>query len=297
MSHLVSIITVNYYSEDEILKCYSSILEKSTTDIEFIVVSNSPLDSTFTEQLNKLNPEVKIHQTQENLGFSKACNIGADLANGEFLFFLNPDTRFINDVVRELLQCHQTWDNPGVLGAKTYDQHNRLEASAKNHLSKIYFLTLVFPFLNPFFPSRKYGPFLPKKTTEVPVLNGHSLFLRHTLFKEIGGMEEGFFMYWEENDLCLCAKQLNYDNIYCAEAKLMHLSGTSTRPFFIKMEIEKHRSQKKFILKHYPSWNMLNRISGVFGYFWRTLLSPLSFNKMKMQQFWNLFVWYLFSYD
>lgn len=297
MSDLVSIITVNYFSEDEILECLDSISEKNTAHVEVIIISNSPFQQEAKAKLNNFEFPVLIHQNEDNMGFAKACNKGAVLASGEYLFFLNPDTRFMNDAVKELKQCYQSWNNPGVIGPKTYDETGKAVPSAKNHLSKTYFWSMMFPFLDLIIPSSgRIGHLLPEQTQAVPVINGHALFIRQQLFEKLGGMEEEFFMYWEENDLCLRLKHLNREVIYCAEAKIMHKSGTSTRPYFIKMEIAKHRSQKQFILKHHPSLNTLNRISGCMGYSWRTLGSLLTLNRTKTAQFWNILVWYFFRY-
>ena len=103
-------------------------------------------------------------------------------------------------------------------------------------------------------------------------------------------------MYWEEHDLCLRIQNSNHDVIFCAEAKLIHISGTSTSPYFIQMEVEKHRSQKKYVLKHHPDWLLLNRLSGILGYSWRTVASLLTLKKQKIAQHWSIFFWYSFNY-
>lgn len=297
MHPLVSIIIVNYYSENDIKACLSSIEVKNSVNVECIIVSNSPIKKDLESFTKSLNLSIRIYQNDDNLGFSKACNLGADLAKGEFLFFLNPDTFFLNDTVQELLSCYYSINQVGLIGAKTFNQDHNPEPSVKNTISKGYFITWVFPFLKKLFPSEKIGHYTPNSTGEVSVINGHSMFIYKQLFKRIGGMEEDFFMYWEENDLCLRIQNSGFKVIYCSEAELIHTSGTSTSPFFSKMEIEKHRSQKKFILKHYPTWNFLNRISGVAAYSWRVFASLLTFKTSKFKQFWNLFIWYAFKYE
>ncbi|WP_020404344.1 glycosyltransferase family 2 protein [Gracilimonas tropica] len=297
MRPLVSIITVNYYSEKEILACFSSIEKFNSVNYEFIVVSNSTLKPEFKQQFDSAKNLV-FHQNDSNLGFAKACNTGAKLAKGEYLFFLNPDTRFLNDVIHQLISCYQSFKKPGLIGPATVNIKKKAVPTAKNHISKKYFLSLLFPFLNFLLPSTaKSGHFSPPSTQKVPVINGHALFIRHENFKNLGGMEEDFFMYWEENDLCLRLQQSGQKVIYCSEAKILHKSGTSTSPYFTLMEIEKHRSQKKFVLKHYPHWNIYNRVTGVLAYFWRTLASILIFRRRKAKQFWNIFVWYCFKYN
>lgn len=298
MKAKVSIITVNYYSEEEILQCYRSVIDKTKISFELILVSNSPIKDDFRNNLLSLPSKVLIKETGNNLGFAKACNLGSELATGDFLFFLNPDTRFINDVLSELIKCYDHYEQPGILGPKTFNESGTPVPSVKNHLSLVYFFSLMIPLLNFIFSIKyKTGHYLPAQTSEVPVLNGHALFIKKMLFKIVNGMEEKFFMYWEENDLCLKVKTQKKQAIFCNNAKLIHKSGTSTRPYFINMEIEKHRSQKKFILKHYPSWNFLNRISGCIGYSWRTIGSLFTFDRIKIAQFWNIFIWYCFRYN
>ncbi|WP_428235435.1 glycosyltransferase family 2 protein [Gracilimonas sp.] len=286
---------MNYFSEEDLLDCYSSILERTEADIELILVSNSLLQDSFIKDLASLGKPIKTIQNEDNLGFAKACNIGAKHATGDFLFFLNPDTVFLNDSIHHLIKCFEESENPGILGAKTYTPDKKPIASAKNHLSVFYFFSLLLPFLKAM-SNKSYGHFLPDNSMEVPVVNGHALFIKSDLYKSIDGMDENLFMYWEENDLCLRIQKLDFSVIYCHSAEIIHKSGTSTRKHFSKMEIEKHRSQKKFILKHYPYWDGLNRITGILAYFWRSVYSLLLFKKSKFKQFWSLFNWYTFSY-
>ncbi|MBO6522720.1 MAG: glycosyltransferase family 2 protein [Balneolaceae bacterium] len=294
----VSIIIVNYFSEDEILNCCRSIITM-TPDIEFevILVSNSQLEDEFKDHFEKYTFPKKIIQSNTNLGFGTACNLGAAQAKGQYLFFLNPDTVFCNNVISNFKFCLKNHHSIGIIGPKTFSENNQLIPSAKHELSVGYFVVLVFPFLDKVFKqASRYNNYTPDASEFVPVLNGHALFLSRDLFDKLCGFDEQFFMYWEENDLCLRASSLGYNNYYCSEAELTHVAGTSTSPYFLKMEIEKHRSQKAFIKKHYPYWNWLNRISGILGYFWRITGSVIANNRDKSRQFWTLLKWYSFNY-
>jgi hypothetical protein len=233
----------------------------------------------------------------ENLGFATACNIGSTLASGDHLFFLNPDTRFNNDVITHLVKCSVKYTDAGIIGPKTFSTSSNISATAKEHLSPSFFLFLMIPFFRFFSDERKIGGhFIPEDTGYVPVLNGHALLISRALYQQLGGMDELFFMYWEENDLCLRAKKKGYKTVYCNEAELTHHKGTSTSPFFLKMEIERHRSQKKYILKHLQKYHSVNRISGIIGYSWRVLLSLFTLDKKKVSQHFTVLKWYLFTY-
>lgn len=295
---LVSIITVNYHSEKDILECLKSICHVTNSRFEFILVSNSPLDPTFIPQLRSNYIDVKIIETGENLGFARACNIGAEHSSGNFLFFLNPDTRFLNNVLEELFNCFYRNPSAGIIGPHTFNETEQSIPSVKNLFSLGYLLHLMFPPIKPFLKkSQLTGHYLPKKSQKVPVVNGHAMFISTDLFHELNGMEETFFMYWEENDLCWRIQKVNRTVLFCHEAKLIHIGSTSTSKHFLKMEIEKHRSQMKFVNIHFPRLSFFNRVASIIGYSWRTLLSLLLFRKNKAKQFWTILKWYLSKYS
>lgn len=298
-NNLVSIITVNYYSENQILNSLQSIQRYNTLDIEYIIVSNSPLDKEFKKKLTSFLFPVIIHENKNNNGFASGCNFGATLASGNFLFFLNPDTLFLNDVLKELIKVFSISTEIGITGPKTYkNTKEKISGTVKEHLSVTHFYNLMVPFLGFFVsPENIGGHYAPVNSAIVPVLNGHALLMQASVFKKIGGMDEKFFMYWEENDLCLRLQESGYKVFYCVDGEIMHFKGLSTNPYFFEMELEKHRSQKLFVLKHYPRWSSLNRISGVIGYSWRALLSLFTFNPKKIRQHWEIFTWYCFKYD
>ncbi len=294
---LVSIVTINYYSENDILECYKSIYSKTGCRFELILVSNSPIESTFEASLKSQGIDAIIIETGENLGFAKACNIGAKKSSGELLFFLNPDTRFLNDVIDELIKCYNKYQSVGIIGPRTFNENGISIPSIKNQFSATYLFHLMFPPIRLFISSDKIsGHTLPDQTQEVSVINGHAMFISTDLFKNLGGMEERFFMYWEENDLCKRVQKAKLSIVYCHDARCTHIGGTSTSKFFYDMEVVKHKSQLEFVKIHYSNLLLLNRIAGIIGYSWRALFSIFLLRVKKVKQFWTLFKWYLFSY-
>lgn len=295
----VSIITVNYYSEKDILNSLDSIVDKTKNiKFEYIIVSNSPLVSSFIDKLKSVITNVRFYEMSGNVGFASACNKGAELASGEYLFFLNPDTCFKNDVLERLTEFYSNHQNIGIIGPHTFNSDGTILPSAKAELTIWFYLVLIFPPIMYCIEERyKSSHFKVYQTEEVPIINGHALFIKKKLFNAVKGMDENFFMYWEENDLCTMISKLGKKVVLCTDAKLVHYKGTSTDPYFLQMEIEKHKSQKKFILKHHPKFKLINRISGLIGYFWRLIISIILFRKKKARQFLTLFTWYLFRYE
>ena len=156
---------------------------------------------------------------------------------------------------------------------------------------------MIPPVAQLFNQNKLSGHYLPTKTQEVSVVNGHAMFIPTDLFNNLSGMEERFFMYWEENDLCRRVQKANRLVLFCNEAKLIHIQSTSTSRYFLKMEIEKHISQMKFVGIHFPRLLFFNRLAGIIGYSWRALLSLLLLRKNKTKQFWKIFKWYLTKYS
>ena len=293
----ISIIIINYQSIDLIEHCLDSIYRhKNDLKTEIIVVSNSEWGEKGTALLEKY-PEITGINPGKNAGFAAANNLGAQSAAGKFLFFLNPDTLFVNDVLKELIQAAYEYPEAGIIGPYTYNPDMSHQPSVKNEFGMDHMLFLAFPFLRFFFTHKDFGHLPIKKTQYVEVVNGSAMFMSRHLFNEIGGMNESYFMYWEENDLCKSVKERGKKILFYERAKIIHLGKQTTHSVFIPMEIEKHRSQKRYLMKFHPKYVFSNRILGSITYLWRLMGSILLFRKGKVSQFGSLFLWYLFKYD
>lgn len=293
----VSVIIVNYHSMKLIDDCISSIKQfNKSVRYEVIVVSNSEWGDNEKAVMEK-HPEVQWINPGKNMGFAAANNIGADHASGEYLFFLNPDTLFVNDVLGHLSQTISEYPDAGLIGPLTLNPDGSHQPSVKNEFGMDHMLVLAFPFLKIFFRNKKFGHIPVKKTQFVEVINGSAMFIKRNLFFKIGKMNESFFMFWEENDLCKSVRKTGKRILFYDGARIIHLGGQTTRNVFIPMEIEKHRSQKRYLMKFEPGHVSWNRLLGAISYFWRTLGAILIFRKRKVSQFGNILFWYIFKYD
>jgi hypothetical protein len=293
----VSVIIVNFNSLPLISECISSISDNTSIDHEIIVVSNSDESRSEIDSFLKKNPSVNFSATGSNLGFAKANNIGAKKASGEYLFFLNPDTLLINEAIDLLYQKIKTSSDIGLLGPAIFDSSGTPEPSIVAHISVLSLISLAFPFLYLFISQKSRGAFYSlEEPGYVDVVHGSSMFIPSKLYEEVGGMDEDFFLYSEERDLCLKVAQCNYKVFYFNEAKVEHMGGGASENLFLPLEIEKHRSKKKLIKKYYPNLVFLNRLCGIIGYGTRSVIKALSFDKVKTKQFTTLFNWYLFKY-
>jgi GT2 family glycosyltransferase len=291
---------VNFYSTKEISACLKSLDNvHQDQDYEVIIVSNSPVDREDESDIdNLLSSTVKWLCLQENIGYGRACNKGASISSGDYLAFINPDTLFINDALTVLKSNIENHGREAIAGPATYTQELTRTTSVKNEVSLLWMLNWVIPILGLFFSrGRPFNPTHFESKTKVYAINGSAICMPRSAFLASGGFSDDYFMYWEENDLCVRLKQHGYDILFIPDAKIIHTGGHSTKKIFLPMEIQKHRSQKIFIKKHHPNIYPINRFCGIMAYSWRYLTSLLTFQSKKQKQYFALLSWYLVRYE
>jgi len=254
---LVSIIIINYNSTHYTIQCIESIEQKtvSVSDFEIIVVDNASKKEQLSE-LEKYLQKRNFHypfqfvKNEKNSGFSAGNQLGADMANSKYLFFLNNDCTFKNDVVSILYRFMQDTPNAGLCTAKMLDENNKPQQSF-TYLPSIALKFLGSGFLRLFnrqrYLSRKGEYIAPQK---VDVVAGAALFVKKEIFDFIGGFDLSYFLYCEEEDLAIRMKKNNSDVYFVPEAEYIHFQGKSSeqsyeilREFYISLFI--------FFRKHY----------------------------------------------
>ncbi len=232
----VSIIYVNWNCEEEILASIASVREQSQTiEYEVIVADNaSPQGSTRL----RLDPDVRLVRNNMNGGFGAGCNLGARYAAGRYLLFLNPDTRFLNDVLAELVQFLDGQPCAAIAGPLVEDGAGKLSFEAGRSLPTLFneFLqhsTLAFRFPKGPWTSQPYlSCWDHKSTREVETVLGACMLVRSDAFRRIGGFDEAFFLYSEELDLCHRFRLDGLQIWYVHTARLLHKERQSTIQLF-----------------------------------------------------------------
>lgn len=295
---LYSVIIVNYYSHEDIKLCLPSIFNNSSEfNLEVIIVSNSIETHEEINILKNINKHIQYIQLERNYGFSRANNVGAKHAKGEFLFFLNPDTIFQNDVLKILRKFLIKNEEIIAVGPAVVDKQLKQTASVNNIPSTITLINSTIPVINFLIPSKfRSDNYVVTQTSEVPVIQGSSIFIRKNDFVNLGYFNEDLFLYSEETDLCYRIKKMGKKVGINVSAIIIHIGGTSTSSNFLKLEIVKHQSRKKFLLKHKPGLILLNRITGIVGYFNRFIIFKIFRKNDKADYFYMLFKWYLIDY-
>ena len=208
-----SIIIVFYNGAPYLETCLGSLRGALQPEDELILVDNASNDGSI-DLAQRLCPGVKIIRNQTNIGFASACNQGAAVACGEFLVFLNQDTRVEPGWLTGLLEAFEQSSQVGLVTSKLL----LMSQPGSIHLcgQDVHFTGLTFGrgFLQPAatFP-------LPER---IGAVSGTSFAIRRELWQRLGGFDEKFFMYYEETDLCWQARLAGYDSLYAPSSVAYH---------------------------------------------------------------------------
>ena len=244
----LSIIIVNYQSAAYLQKCLASLFRfNSEIDLEIVVVNNDK-----KENLNKIKekfPAIILINTAENKGFGAACNLGVKSSQGELLFFLNPDMEILRSL-EPIIEVFEKNPEVGAVGPKLLGKDERIQEWSTG--VEISFLDLIRNNLG--LPSsRKIWE--SSVARETFWISGAALFVPRKIFSGIGGFDENFFMYFEDNDFCRRIGQTGKKLLYFPDVAICHLGGKSSQDPKKQKEYF-FASQDYFFQKHFGSWQV-----------------------------------------
>lgn len=254
---MISIIIVNYKVKEKLFACLNSIYEsKPGFKFEIIVVDNDE-NKTISKDLKKRFPQVK-YLPNENKGFGQGNNVGAKKAKGEFFFFLNPDTILYKGCIDLLVQYLNKHKQVAIVAPLLFDSEKKLiPLQGARNLTPLNAI-FAFSFISKMFPNnniaRKYWMLdqWDKSTIhKVETIPGTAFLIRKSVFEEIKGFDEHFFLYYEEHDLCKRVTKLGWKIVMHPKAKVEHHLGASTKQSSLNIENIAKRSRYYYLKKHY----------------------------------------------
>ena len=255
-----SLVTVNYRSASSIGRMFRSLPADFFLKGEFIIVNNDVSEEAFLERMFRDIDSVRIINMGNNLGFSYACNRGAEIGRGTVLFFLNPDTRLLSASLEPVFQ--EFLKDERVIVAPRLSQGGREEPwSSGGTVSPVRIL------LQNMLPLSSFWAFFSDKS--LSWASGAALALRKQDFDFLSGFDEGYFLYYEDVDLCRRAKESGFRIRKNKNVVFSHHGGKS----YAKEEAGKQKkayfhSQDRYIRKHYGLfWGRLFRILRIFRSF------------------------------
>jgi len=233
MTKELSIIIVNWNSANYIRNCLSTIYSKTKgIAFEIIIVDNASFDGCAKIIKDEFQDVIYI-QSDKNIGFAAANNLGYSVSCGNNLLFLNPDTELYNSAINIMLSYLKTLDQVGAVGCKLLNSDKSLQTSCVQAFPAILNQVLGAEFLRKLFPRLKLwgvetlydGSTSPKA---VDVVSGACIMIKREIFDKVGQFSTEYFMYSEDVDLCYKIKRLGLKTYFINESKVIHHSGGST---------------------------------------------------------------------
>ena len=247
----ISVVIVNYNVQYFLEQCILSVQAASENlQVEIIVVDNNSTDTSCQLILEKY-PEVILIQNKENVGFSKANNQGVKIAKGEYILILNPDTIVAEDTFAQILAYAKSKQNLGILGVKLIDGSGKFLLESKRGIP-----TPQVSFNKLFgISSRETGKYYATHLNEnetgvVDILVGAFMLLKRSVYNEVNGFDETYFMYGEDIDLSYKILHKGYQNYYYANTQVIHYKGESTKKDIKNLKYF-HKAMKIFYKKHF----------------------------------------------
>ena len=245
---MFSIIIVNYNTKELIKNCLNSIfLNCNISDFEIIVVDNNSQDSSVEMLKREFGNKIKLIVNNKNRGFGVANNQGVKVAKCKYLFFLNSDTIFTDNILKPINDFFLSNKEVGVVAPKLLLEDGGEQLYAFGPFPKVLDVTL-----NKF----KSIPSYQKHKFFVDWVSGAALVIKKDVFERVNGFDENFFMYFEDIDLCKRVKDLKCGIVVYPEVSVIHLGGKSLSKF-IKRKKYYYQSQDYFFRKHYGIFKMI----------------------------------------
>lgn len=224
-----SIIIVNYKTKELTVDCVRSIQQHFDNNAyEIIIVDNGSGDGSIDHLKNNL-PGVTIIESQKNVGFGSANNMGAVKANGEYLLMLNSDTVIQGNILQKFVDFYSSHQDlkPGVVGSPLIDEAGNVIHSFGN-----------FPY-----PLRLLAGTCKDKAGTLKDINenyfastkivvGADMFIKRYVFDEVNGFDENIFLYEEELELQYRLQKKGYTQFVINEKSIVHLEGKSSESWF-----------------------------------------------------------------
>ena len=249
----LALVVVNYNTGELLTRCLGSAFASAgDASIEAVVVDNRSHDGSAMEAVRR-HPQVRLIQNDSNRGFAAAVNQGIRATSAPFILLLNPDAEILAGTLEGLLKVARDRPKAGAIGPLVRDPDGTVYPSAR----KVPNLTeaLGHSFLGLFWPdnrfSRAYTMADWDRASERAVewVSGSCMLIRRAALDRVGLMDEGYFMYVEDVDLCTRLGAAGWEVLFSPELEVVHVGGVSTRGRK-RMTLEHSRSIYRYFVKH-----------------------------------------------
>lgn len=227
----VSLLIVNFRVYDDLDRCLAAVACALRPGDE-VIVFDQESDEAKRAAVAARHPGVRWIASPRNVGFAAGVNRAAAAARTPRLLWLNPDAVISAPVIEALDAWLTSHPQTGCVGPRVVDEDGRVQASARRFPDLTTAIAGRSTWLTRHFPDNWLTRHnLPARTADRPQtvdwLAGSCLLTRRDLFERLGGLDEGFFLYWEDADYCRRAAALGFGCTYLPTVSVRHAVGRS----------------------------------------------------------------------
>ena len=252
----LSIVIICWNDLKVIKDCLESIYrETSSTAFEVIVSDNGSTDGSI-QYIRENFPQARIVENGANLGFARGNNAGINVAQGEYVLILNPDTIIHTGALDKLVAYAEKHPEGGAFGCRVLNPDGSYQNPARPlpSLGGALISALYIRWLGRFssaFDADLYTGWDGRTEREVGFQSGCCVMLRRDVLERLRGFDERFFYHFEETDLCCRVWKSGAKVLFCPDAEITHLGGQSVGRFPIRFALETYRSRYRYFYKHF----------------------------------------------
>jgi GT2 family glycosyltransferase len=259
---LVSIITVNFNQLDATCALLDSVQRQDYRNVEIFVVDNGSRENPGQVLFEKY-PKVKFIRSEQNMGFAGGNNLAVKQAKGEFLFFVNNDAELTHGCVERLLALFEKVPDLGIVSPLIcYASSLKLTDSSKNDKKSDVIQFAGMTRVNPFTGrNRTIGNKEPDKgqfaePQPTAYAHGAAMMISRRVLEQVGPMDEGFFLYYEELDWCERIRQAGFGVWVEPRARVYHKESLTVQKLGALKTYYLNRNRVLFMRRNYGGWRL-----------------------------------------
>lgn len=252
---ICDVVIVNWNSGAQLEGCIRSVLASATSKFKLgtvVVVDNASIDGS-ADAVSQF-PDVQLITNAANLGFGRACNVGASSGAGSHIVFLNPDTVVPPMCLDQLFAVWSRTSEVAIMGPQLLDESGNISVTCSRFPSLFTVFAQAFgleAFAAKFGKSQPMLEFDHSWSRHVDQVIGAFFVVQRQVYHELAGFDETYFMYYEEVDLCRRATDQGWTVYFCAEAVANHSGGGSSRSIPVLRLAYNIRSRLRYYRRHF----------------------------------------------
>jgi GT2 family glycosyltransferase len=246
----ISVCVLNWNSRDYLADCLDGVYAQAYPAARVLVVDNGSTDGS-VGFLRRRFPQLAIHETGGNLGYAGGNNIALRKPAADIVFLLNPDVVLSPGCLAAIAQAMAGDPTIGIAGCKLWYPGGKVIQHAGGYIT------------HPRAIPGHYGIGEPDEgqhdvVRDVEYVIGAAVAIRRELLERIGVLDEGFFLFFEDVDLCTRALKADYRVVYLPQATAIHVeSATTAKGSFAYLQ-RMHIGRWRYLLKHFPETELLS---------------------------------------